>query len=135
MRSALIIQAIVMIVLVVATMITRRDVWRTAHVWLIAVGATMLAVYLLVNVRDIERWWAGWLTAAMILKNLSLTALLAETFMKRHRIEPPKSESINECGRDFADAVESIRTSSRLAAAVRAGTPGATSNGDQGAAH
>src|SRR5262245_35725040 len=78
MKTPLVISASLMIVLLIGTMFTRPKSWRVAHVWLIAIGSGVIGVYFIVRAEAIPEAWQAILTVALLCKNLSLMALLAE---------------------------------------------------------
>lgn len=116
MTRALVTQAVLFMVLVLATLFTKRGSWRTAHVLAVSLGTLIIAVTVLTRIEFIPQPWQGLLTIAYILKNVSLLALIGETYFAREA----KRVSRGHC---IADTFSALRESSgsTLASSIAAG--------------
>lgn len=89
MKSALEIQSWMALVLVVATMFQyRKESLRKIHIWAVSVSAIMIAGFILLSTQDISPKWYGYLFVAVLLKNLSMVALLFESSRKIDKLIP-----------------------------------------------
>lgn len=110
MRQALNIQAILMVVLVVAEIVAHRPIWRSTSAVLYAAGALMIVVYFMVGDAEINDGWAAFITVALILKNMSLTGQLVETFKRKVPARIPVAYSEASNGQNIVSVVDSLRS-------------------------
>lgn len=79
MKSALVVNVLLSLVLLVPILLIKRRSWYFAHVWLASASTIIFAACVLINLNLIPEFWCGIIAFSFILKNLGLLSIFLQT--------------------------------------------------------